>query len=195
MSAMKTSKAFQNFSSEITEEWIAKNIGKCLQDNFPKARHAIKLIARETGADTRAVWNWYNGLNPPNSLNLILLAYKLPCVAETFLHLCGRKEIWNAYQTQIQLSDYSQNQFPVGEKDIFYSDIFVGINLNHKKQLNQRQLWFIKKLQLGLQVKASDIVSFWKVSNRTAERDIADMYGVIEFKGSKKAGKYILANG
>ena len=41
--------------------------------------------------------------------------------------------------------------------------------------VNQRQQWFIKQIQRDAKVSAKDIAEHWKVSEKTAKRDITDL--------------------
>ena len=60
--------------------------------------------------------------------------------------------------------------------------------------VNQRQQWFINRIQRNVMVSARDIASHWKVSEKTAKRDITDLKQkkVIAFSGAAKNGSYYL---
>ena len=74
------------------------------------------------------------------------------------------------------------------------ANVLIISILSFDIKLNQRQLLFIKRLQLGLDVKAANLVKFWNVSMRTAERDISVLinHGIIKFVGAKKTGRFRL---
>ncbi len=65
-------------NQDILEKRIAKIIAKSIRENFGDINFAIKVIAKKIGANPRAVKNWYEGKNPPNCANLILLARHMP---------------------------------------------------------------------------------------------------------------------
>lgn len=74
--------------------------------------------------------------------------------------------------------------------------INVTLSVKDAIKLNQRQLCFLGKLQQGMNAKADDIMNPWKVSSRTAWRDIARLeeMGLIQFVGSNKFGQYELTD-
>ncbi|WP_246293918.1 ATP-binding protein [Desulfobacter latus] len=55
--------------------------------------------------------------------------------------------------------------------------------------INSRQQWFLDQVKVGVKVTATDIAGHWKVSEKTAKRDIADLKGfrkkadIIFFRG------------
>ena len=46
-----------------------------------------------TGANERAVKNWFKGINGPSGSNLVDLARHSDCVLETFLKMAGRPQM------------------------------------------------------------------------------------------------------
>jgi hypothetical protein len=194
MSFIETSKAFQKSEAITSEQEISKILGQYLRKIFPDSKKGIKAISRDMGADVRTVWNWYNGLNMPSLGNLALLAKAYPGIAKPILEILGRTDIWEGYEKQVMISETDLKRYENHQKSEFYSDIFVGINLSHNVKMNQRQLWFIKRLQLGFEVKAANIEKFWNISARTAERDVSVLVQnqIIKFVGSKKKGAFRL---
>ncbi|MDQ6972654.1 MAG: HTH domain-containing protein, partial [Mariprofundaceae bacterium] len=57
--------------------------------------------------------------------------------------------------------------------------------------------WFYQQLAAGRDVKAEDIEDQWKISEKTAKRDIAGLRekGLIKFIGAAKTGRYQLKSG
>ena len=194
MSLTETNNQFQNSKTAIDEREIARSFGKTLQSIFPDNKEGIYTIAKDIGADPRTVWNWYHGLNLPNTHSLILLARTYPSIIKFLLKILDRIDIWEAYEKQAMISETELKKYEISEKSEFYSDIFVGINLSYNLKLNQRQLWFLKRLQLGFDVKTEDLVKFWNISSRTAERDISVLTKnkIIKFVGSKKTSVFKL---
>lgn len=80
----------------------------------------------------------------------------------------------------------------MGDKSV---TIQVSISPGIAGQLNQRQLWFLGKLQQRDEVKVSDIAALWCVTMRTAKRDVADLKKrkLVIFVGAGKTGRYILS--
>ena len=74
----------------------------------------------------------------------------------------------------------------------FAADVPVNVPVNVR--INQRQQWFITQLKKSIKTSAGDIAGHWKVSEKTARRDIADLKqkGIIVFSGAVKNGSYKL---
>lgn len=191
---MPRKRSFHAFS----ENQIAAEVALALHNNYSGINSAVKVIGLKTGAHPRAIRNWYEGLNAPSSYHLILLAQQVPSLAEVFLRLAGLQDIWTAYKMVMDRS-YMLNALPP-DKAIqrYLTDKTVSINISLPPkiagQLNQRQLWFLGRLQQGIKSKAHDIVHVWEVSTRTAWRDLATLedMGLMRLSGSKKTGNYVL---
>ena len=70
----------------------------------------------------------------------------------------------------------------------------VSVNVSVNVPVNQRQQWFIDQIQRHVKVSAKEIAEHWKVSEKTAKRDITDLKqkSVIAFSGAAKNGSYYL---
>ena len=194
MSLTDTYGALDNFSEAKIYQELAKNIGKNLQQLFPNEKEAYYSISKKIRVNYQTVWNWYNGLHLPNTINLLRLSSIYPEILKSLLDFVGRRDIWDGYENYKSISEIDLKKYQILEKSEIYTDIFVGINMERNIKLNQRQLWFIKKLQLGINVNAKEIIRFWNVSSRTAERDISELtkHQIIKFVGAKKNGRYVL---
>lgn len=79
-----------------------------------------------------------------------------------------------------------------------YSDnnvtIQVTVDLDTASRLNQRQLWFLGRLQRGDAPHADAIAKTWGVTLRTARRDVAALVALklARFVGPNKTGHYEL---
>lgn len=77
-----------------------------------------------------------------------------------------------------------------------YSDrnviIDVAVDRKTASRLNQRQLWFLGRLQRGDSPNADAIAKTWAVTLRTARRDVAALAGMklVRFVGANKTGHY-----
>jgi len=71
---------------------------------------------------------------------------------------------------------------------VFYPQKNVPVNV----PVNARQQWFLKQIAQGKKVKASQLASNWKVSTKTAKRDISELKerDRIEYVGVPKQGYY-----
>ena len=101
MSLTKIDRTIQPFSGKkilhgqysAGEERFANAIAKALNREYAGRRGAVKLVARITGANERAVKNWFNGKNGPSGENLVVLAQHSNQVLETFLLMAARGEL------------------------------------------------------------------------------------------------------
>jgi DeoR/GlpR family transcriptional regulator of sugar metabolism len=68
----------------------------------------------------------------------------------------------------------------------------VPANVPVNVPVNERQQWFLEQLSACKQARATDISAHWKVTEKSAKRDIADLktLGVIEYVGAPKKGFY-----
>lgn len=193
MSVSKKDQVFPGGSATSNERVIALLIAKALREDYGALGSAVKRIGRRIGANPRAIRNWYEGRNAPNSVHLLLLAQSSPRVFEALLELIGRTDLLDAHEhgkmilnggteTGDTAKNYSAENFT----------ITVNINPTLRRQLNERQLWFLSFLQQGHNLKAAQISSAWDVSLRSARADISGLIekGLVLFKGAKRTGKY-----
>lgn len=198
MSYFKNDRLFQLESGSAEGCPITESISSALRREYREVHSAVKVIGRETGVNPRAIRNWYEGVNAPNCGHLVALARHTPVIVEAFLGLVGYGEIWELYQEQTTLQDNSMRKGKAGSSGTKYSDkdVTIDITINRKtaSRLNQRQLWFLGRLQRGDAPNADAIARTWGVTLRTARRDVAALGGMdlISFVGAKKTGCYIL---
>lgn len=153
----------------------------------------MKRIGRRIGANPRAIRNWYEGRNAPNSVHLLLLAQSSPRVFAALLELIGRTDLLEGSQDGKIIS---VDKPKMGAEEKIYSaencTIKISICAKLRCQLNHRQLWFYGLLQQGENIKAVDITAAWNVSLRTARTDIAFLIErkAVRFLGSNKKGHY-----
>jgi hypothetical protein len=179
---------------------IATAVAQILRQNYSEINSAIKVIGLKTGAPPRTIRNWYDGRNAPSSAHIVMLARHIPAIAEAILTLSGQQNIWTAYKMVMEHS-YVVNALPPEEvikKYLSSKTVSINVTLSVRtiSKLNQRQLWFLGKLQQGMNAKPDDIIAPWKVNSRTCWRDIAmlEKMGLIQFVGAKKTGHYELTN-
>ncbi len=75
---------------------FATAIAAALRREYGGTRTAIKTIVALTGANERAVKNWFGGLNGPSGEFLIALCRHSDQVLETVLLLAGRDQLVTA---------------------------------------------------------------------------------------------------
>jgi hypothetical protein len=75
-----------------------------------------------------------------------------------------------------KLNEKRNQHSVIGDKFVPYH---VRVDAHIAVQLNQRQLWFLGRLQQGEKMVASNIVETWRVHSKTARRDVK---GLLEAK-------------
>ena len=178
-----------------TDEKIRSGITKILRKKFRNNSSAVKVICRDTGAALRAARNWYDGENSPSLLHFVLLARNYPELVALFLDLCQRRSEKSPASGTEQQPEGTQE--PVISK-LRLSKMATG-NVGNQDGIgacNSRQLWFMLRLQEGATATAEALADCWRVSVRTAERDITALrqHGLITYHGSKRAGCYRLVH-
>src|SRR5688572_18844517 len=73
-------------------ERFSDAIARALHREFDHTHAAVKTVVALTGANERAVRNWFEAKNGPNGEFLIALCRHSDQVLETFLLLAGRNE-------------------------------------------------------------------------------------------------------
>jgi len=120
-------------------------------------------------------------------------------IAEAF-YLTGDIERYGTGFVRIRefLKDYPELALSVSEVGDF-----LKVELRAQNQpadvpvsvpVSERQKWFLEQLQAGVNCKASDLAEKWKVTEKTAKRDIADLKkkNLIKFTGPPKTGRYLI---
>ena len=75
---------------------FAEAIAGALRREFGTVPGAVKQVVRITGANERAVRNWFEARNAPNGENLVILMGRSDEVLEIVLQLAGRQELVTA---------------------------------------------------------------------------------------------------
>ncbi len=70
----------------------------------------------------------------------------------------------------------------------------VPTNVPINVPINDRQAWFLEQLRAGSKTRAADLAGHWKITEKTAKRDLAALKDkdLIEFVGPLKTGYYRL---
>src|SRR3954464_6060782 len=82
----------------LHSERFSEAIARALHREFDQTHSAIKTVVALTGANERAVRNWFEAKNGPNGEFLIALCRHSDEVLETLLLLAGRREHLRARQ-------------------------------------------------------------------------------------------------
>src|SRR3954468_2787735 len=93
MSLTKSDRKSRSSSGKtLHAERFTDAIAKALHREFDHTHAAIKTVVALTGANERAVRNWFEAKNGPNGEYRIALCRHSDQVLETLLHLAGRRD-------------------------------------------------------------------------------------------------------
>jgi len=193
MSQSKKDQLFPHKPHAVSDDELATIVAKALRLDFGETSSVIKRIGQMTGANLRAIKNWYEARHAPSSGHLLLLARSSPSILKFVLEQIGGEDLWDAFQL---LSPNNVAVAPEAEMAIC-SDCFISTNVPLNvpiKRLNERQRWFLMRLKNNKRSCAQDISIYWGVTIKTARRDIGGLKvkEKIRFTGSKRTGIYEL---
>jgi hypothetical protein len=93
MSLTKNDRKIQSLSgNDFPSGSFAKAIAGALHREYDQTRAGVKTVVTLTGANERAVRNWFDGKNGPNGEFLIALCRHSDQVLDTVLTMAGRTE-------------------------------------------------------------------------------------------------------
>ena len=115
-----------------------------------------------------------------------MLAQNYPEILKAFLGMVGHGYL-AAHVRPVAVANSEEETPPSGA-------VFRDISNVPKNPLNERQAWFLIRLQRAGEARAEDIAAHFKVALKTARRDIErlKMTGKVRFTGSKRMGSYEL---
>lgn len=101
MSFLKKDRKIQSFSGKtfpanggngnvLGANEFASTIAAALRQHYGDTHAALKTIAALTGANERAVRNWFEGRNGPSGAHLVALVRHSDAVHDAFLLMAGR---------------------------------------------------------------------------------------------------------
>ena len=182
----------------IKGETIAALVAGVLRREHENSGTALKSIQKASGASYDTACKWHRARNAPRAAHLLELAKRYPNILRIILELIGRNDVWELcvmHAIPEKMLVENSGRWP---SKLIYTDKSVSINVIVSTQigqkLNQRQLWFLGQLQQGYKVSNSKLISVWKISSRTAYRDISELVkvGMVKRTGTKKIGYYKL---
>jgi len=104
MSSTNMTRSFRSASGKsfptqnISPAEFAKIIAEALHRDFGSTHGAIKALCRATGAEERAVRNWYEGENGPSGRHLVALMSASDAVLEAVLAAARRSDLVAAHR-------------------------------------------------------------------------------------------------
>ncbi len=173
LSLTKTGRKFGGEKRLSADREMAKSVAAALREDFGEASSAVKTIAQVTQANVDTVTNWYQGKNLPGSRYLLVLARSSPGVLRLVLTTVGGDELWDVFQ--LVTRENRPTRQAGGDLDRGDSrSSYVSENVSKRRcaKSEARQEWLADQLRKSPSLRAEEMAAHWKVSVRTAFRDI-----------------------
>lgn len=184
----------------------AEAVSDLLRKEHGDSRSGIKQLMRQTHASERTVKHWLSAQHGPDALFFLRLVVSSPVIRALVLGLIespaarrridGPERIGTALERGAYAMGEGAAKVPAGDAAGHGPDDVPERDPNNdpdRSELNQRQSWFLARVVVGDRLGASEIVSTWRVSLKTARRDIADLKDktLIRYTGSRRKGHYV----
>lgn len=181
----------------------AELIADALRQEHGNTHRTVKTIMHWTGASERSVKNWLSGEFGPSGYFLMRLCVKSPAVRGLVMELLAKPdmiappfgdssiEAISAMPTSAD-SCPPECAVPEANRDTIKDNI-RDIDVPNTHLLNERQAWFLTRVENGGHCRAADLAVHWNVSEKTARRDIALLkeWELICFVGTLRRGHYV----
>ncbi|CAM5613561.1 hypothetical protein ATER59S_05738 [Aquamicrobium terrae] len=186
-------------------EIYAQTIAELLRKEHGDSHRAIKQLMRQTDASERTVKHWLSGQHGPDTVYFLRLVVSSPVIRAFVLgliegpasrrmpdpvdrySLATAKDAYAAGEAAFNPSSRGNRQnVPEDDPDR------DPINDPETLELNERQHWFLTRVSEGGRCGAAEIMVTWKVSLKTARRDIRGLQQakLLEYVGSRRKGRY-----
>lgn len=198
---------------------FAQLVSAALRGSLDDSHRAVKTVMIWTGAKERTVKNWLSGTHGPHGDYLLVLLGKSDAVVDALIETLppdrltdlairlirrGGGDHRSPSATLSQFGEASEltsmprpmavsRRSPNGDpSDPDHGPKGDPDSVDGYTDLNDRQLWFLRQLNSGREIRAIDIRRQHNVSENTAKRDIAGLHRrkIIKYVGSRRRGRY-----
>lgn len=181
----------------------AELIADALRREHDDTHRTVKTIMRWTGASERSVKNWLSGESGPSGYFLMRLCIRSAAVRALVTELLvvpgmPPRSHGNGKIQAVPSTPTNAISLPLLEGDVAGNrdtirDIIRDMDVPNRHPLNERQAWFLLRVGHGDRFLAEDLAVHWRVSERTAKRDIAVLkdWGLIQYVGTLRRGYYV----
>lgn len=95
-------------------------VASALRHDYGDLPSAVKQIGLQTGANLRAIRNWYEGRHAPSSIHLLRLARSSPQILQLVLEQVGGAELADAFSLLGSgLGSRENSQTPANQDQIY----------------------------------------------------------------------------
>lgn len=186
-------------------EPYARTMAELLGRELGDSHSAVKRLMLQTDASERTVKHWLSAQHGPGTLHFLRLLVSSPVVKAFVLGLIegpASRQISGRVDRFSQL--IAKDAYLAGEVAAGASTPVNGksdpkddpnrdpINDPETVELNERQHWFLSRVAEGGRCGATEIMAMWKVSLKTARRDIRGLQQakLLVYIGSRRKGRY-----
>ncbi len=183
----------------------AETIAQLLEREHGGTHRAVKQVMTLTGASERTVKHWLSGQHGPETVFFLRLLTSSPVIRAFVIGLIessqgASHDRQGADQQTARRSSKSPDTQSIRQdrrqNDRINDPKTDPINDPITAEINERQRWFLYRVAAGHRCRAADIRGHWKVSTKTARRDIAGLCAMdlVRFTGARRNGRYRLAS-
>lgn len=180
-----------SFQEAYLEKKVGELVSRALREEHEREASPMKQISKKTSIAPDSVKRWYTSKKPPSLGHFLMLVQNYPEILKAFLGMVGHGYL-AAHVGPVAVANNEGETLP---SVAVFRDISDIPNVP-KNPLNERQAWFLIRLQRTGEARAEDIAAHFKVALKTARRDIEGlkMTGKVRFIGSKRMGAYEIIN-
>lgn len=181
----------------------AEIIASLLRKEHGDTHRAVKQLMRLTHASERSAKHWMAAQHGPDTVFFLRLVATSPVIRAFVLGIIESQRSEMPEPT-VQMQDVSESGGGNREGQASGRHWPNSDPINDPKSgpgndpitagLNERQLWVIDRVGRGYPARARDIAAHWKVSIKSARRDLAGLCAcdLLRFVGARKNGRYQL---
>lgn len=186
-------------------EVYAQTIAELIRKEHGDSHRAVKQLMRQTDASERTVKHWLSGQHGPDTVHFLRLVVSSPIIRAFVLgliegpasrrmpdpvdrySLATAKDAYATGEAVLDPSNRGNRQ-----NDPNHDPDHDPINDPETVEFNERQHWFLARVSEGGRCGAVEIMAMWKVSLKTARRDIHGLQqaNLLEYVGSRRKGRY-----
>ncbi|ATU73675.1 hypothetical protein CT154_13460 [Komagataeibacter xylinus] len=186
-------------------ENYARAVSELLRGEHENSHGVIKRLMRQTGASEKSVKHWLSARHGPDTIYFLRLVVSSPVIRAFVYGLAGGLEVditirstecssltaaREAYRLGVAAG--GGQAMPARVNDRGHVPEHDPATVPDHWELNERQRWFLLRLERGSRCRATDIMAVWNVSLKTARRDIGGLQTaqLVEYVGSCRKGRY-----
>jgi hypothetical protein len=190
MSQKKHDHMWPSFQEASLEKEVGELISQALRKEYEREPSPMKKISKKTGIAPATIKKWYTGRKPPSLGHFLMIVLNYPEILKASLDVVG-----HGYLTAYVRPITGENTKALEGLFASKKPLAANVPINRDDPINlpdERQNWFLILLKHTRKGHAKDIAAKFRVSLKTARRDIRvlKMAGKIRFVGAKKTGSY-----